>query len=132
MKTKIAADGDSREDGVADGYALDEIAQRLRECRHGMKLTQKDVAERIGVRRRAVYEWESGQRLPRSSLPALAALYGVSPTWLLTGVESTSAELRALRLEVEGLQSQLTSLAAQVAAATEVLVSLAERFASGD
>lgn len=75
----------------------DGLRTRLREARRACGLLQKDVSEKLGVSRRAVVEWEGGQRRPHQKLPELAALYGVSTSYLLTGVEPATVELAALR-----------------------------------
>ncbi len=55
------------------------IAANLRHLRNINRLTQEEVAERIGVSRQAVAKWESGDSLPDIiNCEALADLYDVS------------------------------------------------------
>lgn len=55
-------------------------------------LTQKEVAERIGVDQSAVSLWETGKTRPRATLLVqIAALYGTSVDDLLSG-ESEAAQ----------------------------------------
>src|SRR5690554_3972666 len=55
------------------------IAANLRFLRNKHRLTQEEVAERIGVTRQAVAKWESGDSLPDIlNCEALADLYDVS------------------------------------------------------
>lgn len=55
------------------------IASNLRFLRNRNRLTQEEVAERIGVTRQAVAKWESGDTLPDIlNCESLADLYGVS------------------------------------------------------
>jgi AbrB family looped-hinge helix DNA binding protein len=55
------------------------IAANLRFLRNKHRLTQEEVAERIGVTRQAVAKWESGDTLPDIlNCEALAELYDVS------------------------------------------------------
>jgi transcriptional regulator with XRE-family HTH domain len=63
-------------------------------------LTQAEVASEVGVRRRAVWAWEKGESLPTSSqsIPKLATLFGVSPSFLLHGTVEPSVEFAAMRL----------------------------------
>ena len=59
--------------------ARSNIAVNLRFLRSQHKLTQEEVAERIGVTRQAVAKWESGDSLPDIvNCQALADLYNVS------------------------------------------------------
>lgn len=54
-------------------------------ARKNTGLTQKEVADQIGVDQTAVSFWENGKTLPRASLlPKIAALYGVTVDELLS------------------------------------------------
>ena len=102
------------------------IEQRLRDARRAAGLTQQQVADRLGVSRRAVSEWETGNRQPHVALPGLAALYGVSTTFLLYGVEPSSVELRELRADVLTLIEKHDALSEELALTRRRLVDLAE------
>ena len=55
------------------------LSANLRYLRNKQKLTQEEVAERIGVTRQAVAKWENGDALPHiGNCQALAELYEVS------------------------------------------------------
>lgn len=103
-----------------------EVGARLRAARRAAGLMQQQVAEAIGVQRRAVYTWESGQRLPAEHLPALAALYGVTTSYLLHGVEPSSIELRELRVIADALTVEVSALRRDVDVVMRRLVALAE------
>lgn len=61
-------------------------ADTIRALREGRGLTQRQLAERIGVTDKAVSKWESGRGLPDISLVEdLASALGVSVAELLTG-----------------------------------------------
>lgn len=61
-------------------------ADTIRALREGRGLTQRGLAERIGVTDKAVSKWESGRGLPDISLiEDLARALGVSVAELLTG-----------------------------------------------
>ncbi len=61
-----------------------EIAERLYDYRQSAKLSQEQVAAKVGVSRQAVSKWECGESLPDTdNLIALAALYGVTIDELL-------------------------------------------------
>lgn len=65
------------------GYLAADTIKTLRE---GRKLTQRALAEAVGVTDKAVSKWESGRGLPDISLvEPLAAALGVSVAELLTG-----------------------------------------------
>ena len=56
----------------------------------GAILTQKEVAEKLGVGVSAVNKWEQGQSKPRADrLPAIAKLYGCTVDELLAYVNSS-------------------------------------------
>lgn len=110
-----------------DGQTMSEqFAARLRQARKAAGLTQQEVAERIGVTRRAVWVWENEQVMPRTALPALAALYRVSETFLLYGIEPASAELRELRQAFEDLARLVADNNRQLAEAFETIQQHAE------
>ena len=63
-------------------YSYDEIqtvSERLRWCRHHMGFMQKEVAERIGVKRTHYIEFETGNvdYYPKEIVDKLAALYKI-------------------------------------------------------
>lgn len=62
-----------------------DIASRIRECRTGSGLTQRAVAEAVGVRTGTANAWEGTTVPDLSSVIKLADLFGVSLHWLVTG-----------------------------------------------
>ena len=101
--------------GSIPDQELDELAGRLREARRAKGLTQQQVAVALHVSRRAVSEWETGARKPHVALPGLAALYDVTTTFLLYGVEPSSIELRRLADDVAATRADLAALAESTA-----------------
>lgn len=75
--------------------AKNEIAagfqDRLRQARIAAGLSQSDVVQRLNIKNGTLLSrWETQSGNPtRSNLEAMAELYNVSPTWLLTGEEPT-------------------------------------------
>lgn len=64
------------------------IGKRIAACRKRLKLTQDQLAERLGVTAQAVSKWENDQSCPDiATLPKLAEIFGVSTDQLL-GVET--------------------------------------------
>lgn len=65
------------------------FAERLKNHRKQLKLTQEEVAEKIGVSGQAVSKWENGECLPDCyNLKLLGKIYGVSLDILLDTDES--------------------------------------------
>ena len=63
-----------------------DIAARLAEARKNSGLTQAQVAGKLYLTTQAVSAWECGSTLPDTQkISEIAALYGVSTDWLLTG-----------------------------------------------
>lgn len=61
-----------------------EIGARIRQLRGDM--TQKELADRLGVGRTSVVRYEAGERTPDAEFIAKAhSVLGVDPIWLLTG-----------------------------------------------
>ena len=58
---------------------MEDIGRKLRTLRKGKKLTQKDVADRLGMVRATISNYEVGRRTPHlSDLKRFAELYGVN------------------------------------------------------
>ena len=75
------------------GYKWKDIGSRIREARTRVGLTQKQMAELIGVSSHAVWCWESGKMKPsHENLLELAYRCEVSTDWLL-GRDVLEAEL---------------------------------------
>ncbi len=63
------------------------LAEKLKFCRAEMKLSQMEMAEKIGVSRRAYINYEQGTSLPRDAkvMEKMADLLGVSMDYLMDG-----------------------------------------------
>ena len=59
--------------------------ERIREARLAAKLTQTELADKVGLKFSAIHKYESGKvvNLKRETVDALANALGVSPAWLL-------------------------------------------------
>lgn len=84
------------------------IAARLRSAREHAGLSQGQAAKLLGVQRPTISEIEAGRRrVPAEELAKLAAIYGVSVSWLTDeqpevpdpGVELAARELTKLKKE---------------------------------
>lgn len=62
------------------------MEERLKELRKSLKLTQQEFADRIGVKRNTIAQYESGRNAPIDAVITLICrTYGVNETWLRTG-----------------------------------------------
>lgn len=77
----------AKPDHPAEGHAaLEGVAARIRESRRSLGLTQEELAQRIGVSRSAIAQWETDRTgQVRANLARVAAVLGVSIGYLLTG-----------------------------------------------
>ncbi len=65
---------------------MESLAFRLAEARKNSGLTQGQVAENLHITTQSVSSWECGNSIPDTEkLPEIAALYGVTTDWLLSG-----------------------------------------------
>lgn len=73
-----------------------EIANRLVALRRDGRLSQEELAARLGVSRQAVSKWERGESSPdMDNLIALARLYGISLDMLLLSEDRSYADTAA-------------------------------------
>jgi len=72
---------------------METLAYRLAEARKNCGLTQAQVAEKLFLTTQSVSSWECGNSTPDTEkIPEIAALYGVTTDWLLSG-RQPSAEV---------------------------------------
>ena len=65
---------------------MDTLAERLAQARRNCGMTQSQVAQKLYITTQAVSSWECGNTMPDTEkIPEIAALYGVSSDWLLSG-----------------------------------------------
>ena len=86
------------------------IAQRLREAREYVGLSQEHVAQALGLSRPAITNIETGnRRVEAVELDKLATLYRQSVTFLLSGEDAVGAmptQVQFLARAVRGLSSR--------------------------
>ena len=91
-----------------------EIGHKLRELRLAKGLTQKQVAERIGVTASVISAYENDIRSPSySALVKLAALYAVSTDYLLGMTEKRTRQSGNL-VSLDGLTPSKIALVIQL------------------
>lgn len=61
------------------------VGEKIKAERKALGLTQSELGERLGVQKNAVSKWECGRvdDIPGSKIKAMAALFGVSPSYLI-------------------------------------------------
>src|SRR5260370_15089218 len=82
---------------------------RVRAARQAARLTQRQVADRLGVHFTVVANWEAGRRIPRvDRLGELARQLGVRPAELTSAADDTGPpSLRHLRVGAGLLQEHV-------------------------
>ncbi|WP_145562579.1 LexA family protein [Yersinia canariae] len=76
---------------------MDTVGGRIKFRRRQLKLTQKDIAEYVGISASAVTQWESDATgLSSDSLLKLASLLECSPEWLLSGKGELEPSIKAM------------------------------------
>lgn len=110
------------------------LGDRLQAAREAAGLSLAEGATRIGVRAATLRGWENDAAEPRANrLQMLAAFYGVSLRWLLTGegqglpaphsdgaaapdaLDTALADLRQMRAELVRVQDRLGRIEAAIA-----------------
>jgi PAS domain S-box-containing protein len=93
-----------------------EIGARLALARKQAGLTQKALAEKLGVTRRSIQGYEAGSVVPYKHLDRLGELLGETPAWFLGGEQThpvTTAPVAQLRAAIhEELVAVLSELGA--------------------
>ncbi|HQS03160.1 MAG TPA: helix-turn-helix transcriptional regulator [Halothiobacillus sp.] len=87
---------------TSQGYFVQKrllIGARLKEERTRLRLSQSDIAERLGASRRSVIDWEKGGATPNAENISELNDYGVDVLYILTGrreAEALSTEEKLL------------------------------------
>jgi phage repressor protein C with HTH and peptisase S24 domain len=71
------------------------IGSRIKEARRAAKLTQKALAQKVGMTQGTLSELETGESKSSTLLPSLAAALGVNALWLETGKGPMTQEAAA-------------------------------------
>ena len=79
---------------------MDKIAKRIEDCRHGLNISQSELARKVGVTPQAVQKWEKAKTVPRGpTLQRLADALGVSPAYIQFGITDTVPDYPAVEQE---------------------------------
>lgn len=67
------------------------VGEKIKTLRKELGLTQTELGEKLGVQKNAVSKWETGRvdDIPGSKVRAMAALFGVSPSYLIDDEEES-------------------------------------------
>ncbi len=96
------------------------ISDKIKMLREGMRLTQTELAKRLGVTRSGVNAWEMGISVPSTQyLVELALLFKVSTDFLLDLPQTSS-------VSVAGLTDR------EIVAVTEIIACYRERPSNDD
>ena len=88
------------------------FCEKLRLKRTQARMTQEELARRLGLAKRTVEGYESGRFYPRSRevYAQLSALFGVDKNWFLTEEEPSLDRPEDARGEAEEVLSRVKSL----------------------
>lgn len=107
------------------------FGDRLAAARDAAGLTQKELAQRMGIKTSTLRHWEEDLSEPRANrLSLFAGMLGVSLSWLLTGEGeglSAPSEDEVLAPDVTEILSEFRAVRAQMAQATERMARLEKR-----
>lgn len=118
---------------MADGFDMDTwysdetatFGDRLAAAREATGLTQKELAQRVGVKASTLRSWEEDLSEPRANrLSILAGILGVSLSWLLNGEgegvsapdeEAPAADVSAVLVEIRSIRAQMAQSSERLA-----------------
>lgn len=68
------------------------IGERIKALRESNKMTQTDLAERIGTTKQNVYKYENGiiTNIPSDKIEQIAKLFDVSPAYIMGWTEKSA------------------------------------------
>src|SRR5574338_571235 len=101
--------------GRKDEKRLREVGIRIAEARETAGLTQKELAEKIGMSERTILNYETGTTSPWGKLREIAAVLDADHAWLAAGEASSlnhdgpdvGEELEAMREELRTIKALL-------------------------
>lgn len=100
------------------------LGDRLAAAREAAGLSQDELAERLGVRRKTIRTWENDMAEPRANrIQMLAGMLGVSLRWLLTGEGDgvASPDMRAGHPDAATLLPEIRQMRVQMGEMAEQL-----------
>lgn len=80
-----------------------------------MGFSEKQLAQRLGLKEQTIEKWESGEKTPRANkLHQLAGVLGVPIVWLMGGAETPAGVEAPSFNETDGLEEKLSKAEALV------------------
>lgn len=74
------------------------IGERIRTIRYGVKITQSELGEKLGVTRQTINSYENERMVPPTYvIDRISDLFGINPWWLLYGVGKPAPESEITR-----------------------------------
>jgi transcriptional regulator with XRE-family HTH domain len=95
---------------------MESMADRLQRLRNEKRLTQKSLAEQIGIPVSTYRDWEYGREIRGEPYLALAEVFGVGLYELLTGEKRSPSRMRKI---VEDIDKSVTELKRTVVSLNE-------------
>lgn len=98
------------------------IGMFIAQCRREKNMTQRQLAEKLGLSDKTISKWETGKGLPEAGFMApLSEILGISVNELLTGeripdeeyqerAEETMVALAEMKAEMEDVKENVTSI----------------------
>ena len=92
---------------------MSSLHERITQARKSRRLSQANLAERLGVNRTACSHWETGRAKPSTKhIEKIANLLAIDANWLVTGAKSMgqrTAQKAAYNLAHEGRATYVES-----------------------
>lgn len=96
------------------------VGDRIKSLREREKLTQDELGEILGVKRSAIAKYEAGRvvNFKRDTIDKICNHFGVTVSWLMYGVDATTAEGLNTMLEqiVQQYETEWSKLEAEMLA----------------
>lgn len=86
-----------------------DMGKRLKQARESRSITQRDMAERLGITIQAYQNYEYGKEIASGRLIQICAILECSPNWLL-GVKDTGMQLAPDSLLLKQLKEAFLKL----------------------
>jgi len=121
-------DQPSNDDWFSEEQAT--FGDRLAGAREAAGLTQKDLAQKVGVKTETLRAWENDIKEPRANrLQMLSGILGVSLQWIMSGqgeglTEPTSSEMSS---DISELFAEFRALRAHMSSSVEKMAQLEKR-----
>jgi transcriptional regulator with XRE-family HTH domain len=85
-----------------------EIGRRIAMARREADgMTQRELADLLGVTERSVASYEAGDVVPYRFMRELEAAFGTPTAWILYGDDATPAETRAIIADVDSMKEKV-------------------------